>query len=245
MVTQSRRPAFLLTRPPRQSQRFVAELAERFGAGLRICESPVIAPRFRAPDLPSGPFDALVFTSETGVEGFAALNPANLPTLAYCVGDRTADAARMIGLVAVSAQGDALALAQLLEQSAPGQRLLYLHGQETRRDLDSLLRPAGITLSDAVVYEQAECPLTPEARSLLAQQDEIVLPLFSPRSAQIFFRQCAELAPKARIVVIALSPAVAEAVPPGGAHRILVAQAPTASEMITQIAALFDAGTAA
>jgi uroporphyrinogen-III synthase len=122
---------------------------------------------------------------------------------------------------------------------------LYLHGQQTRRDLDSLLCPLGLILSDAVVYEQAERPLTPEACFLLAQPDEIVLPLFSPRSAQIFFRQCAALAPAARISVVALSSAVAEAVPPGVADRILVAQAPTASEMITQIAALFDAGTAA
>lgn len=245
MVTQSRRPAFLLTRPPRQSERFAAQLADRFGAGLRICESPLIAPRFLTPDLPQGPFDALVFTSETGVEAFAALKPSDLPGLAYCVGDRTAEAASDLGLKAVSAKGDAVALVRLLTERAGGQRLLYLHGQETRRDLDDLLRPAGIVLEAAVVYAQAECPLSPEARAMLAESQEIIVPLFSPRSAQIFFRQIAEPEPLARLSVIALSQAVAAAADPARAQQVLVASAPNACEMITKIAVLIDAGTAA
>jgi uroporphyrinogen-III synthase len=245
MVTQSRRPAFLLTRPPRQSQRFAAQLAERFGAGLRMCESPLIAPRFLTPDLPQGPFDALVFTSETGVEAFAALKRTDLPHLAYCVGDRTAEAASDLGLRAVSAQGDALALVRLLTETASGQRLLYLHGQETRRDLEDLLRPAGIILETAVVYAQVECPLSPEARAILAETDAIIVPLFSPRSARIFFRQISEPKPLARLFVIALSQAVAEAADSPAAHQVLVAAAPNACEMITKIAVLIDAGTAA
>ena len=58
--------------------------------------------------MPTGPFDAVIFTSETAVAAAAGLQ--GLPRVAFTVGDRTAAAAKAAGFVTHSASGDAEAL---------------------------------------------------------------------------------------------------------------------------------------
>ncbi len=86
----------LLTRPAAQNARFAAQVTARFGPGVRFVDSPLLAPRFLDPTLPAGPFDAVVFTSETGVAGYRRLT-AEQALPAWCVGPRTAEAARAAG----------------------------------------------------------------------------------------------------------------------------------------------------
>ncbi|TKA93937.1 uroporphyrinogen-III synthase, partial [Cereibacter changlensis] len=121
MASQSRQP-FLLTRPARQGARFAAALRQRFGEGIRLVTSPLLAPLFLRPELPAGAA-TLIFTSETGVEAFRRIS-AEQPQAAHsawCVGERTAEVARAAGLSTRSADGDAEALvAQILAAGEAG-----------------------------------------------------------------------------------------------------------------------------
>src|SRR5690606_9859177 len=80
MASQSRQP-FLLTRPARQGARFAAALRQRFGEGIRLVTSPLLAPLFLRPELPAGAA-TLIFTSETGVEAFRRIS-AEQPQAAH------------------------------------------------------------------------------------------------------------------------------------------------------------------
>ncbi|MBL9060851.1 MAG: uroporphyrinogen-III synthase, partial [Mangrovicoccus sp.] len=63
----------LLTRPAAQSRRFAAQVAGRLGPGVRVVIAPLmrIEPLAPLPALARG--EVPVFTSESGVEAFAAL----------------------------------------------------------------------------------------------------------------------------------------------------------------------------
>ena len=224
--------AILLTRPASQGARFAAALRRRF-PGVAVVESPLLAPVLLRPDLPAGVFDAVVFTSETGVAS-AAPYRAHLPRLAFCVGDRTAGAARAAGFDARSAAGDADALVAVLLHLRPG-RVIHLHGDETRGDVAGRLNAAGIAAAAAVTYRQEARALTPEAQALLQGGLPVVAPVFSPRTGALLSR-AAEGTP-APIWLAALSPAVAESVRLPTARRIVAAR-PDADAMLDAIGAL-------
>jgi uroporphyrinogen-III synthase len=239
MATQSRLPAFLLTRPMAQSQRFAAQLRHRFGPDLLITISPLIAPHFLAPAFPVGPFTALIFTSETGVAAFAQHpnRPNCLPIRAYCVGDQTAKAAQSAGLEPVSADGDAATLIALIQATHTGP-LLHLCGTQTRGDVAQTLTDAGHPTTALELYDQREHPLTAAAIDLLRGERPLLVPLFSPRSATLFCQHLAIVAPTAPLTVIALSAAVATALPTTMDHH--TAKKPTADAMIVALANLCD-----
>lgn len=227
MPPPPRLPAFLLTRPAEQGARFAAALRDRF-PGAEIIESPLIAPRFLSPALPAGPFAALVFTSETGVEAARRLGvPA---AAAICVGDRTAAAARAAGHRAQSAGGDADALVACLLAAPPPGPVLHLHGAETRGAIAERLRAGGVAAEAAAVYAQEPRPLSPAARARLAAGDPVAVPLFSPRTAQLLATALAAEPARAPLWIAALSPAVAAAAP--AAARLAVALRPDAAAML-------------
>ncbi len=239
MAKQSRPPCFLLTRPAAQSDRFAAMLQSRFGA-VTVIDSPLIAPVYLTPPLPAGPFSALIFTSEAGVEGYRRRSAEGALAVqnAFCVGDRTALAAREAGLTAVSAGGDAAALMALIaDQAKPGQ-LLYLHGQDVRVDLAEVLRSAGIETVSAVVYRQDAQPLTPEARQALHQPDPLIVPLFSPRTARLFAQALGADPVFAPLDIVAMSPAVAAELDGLHARSLHIAHHPDAVAMLDAIARL-------
>lgn len=229
MAIQSRRPTILLTRPLPQSRRFAEKLAQV--TDLPVVTAPLMAADFLRPGLPEGPFSAAIFTSETGVEAARALG-APLPARAWCVGARTAAAARVAGFDAVAAGGDAAALvAAIRSAGAPGP-LLHLRGEDSRGDVAKTLTKGGIVTYEAVVYAQRPRPLTPEARELLGAGGGVIVPLFSPRSARLF---AAEAGAAANLWLAALSPAVAGAV--AGLHPVAleIADRPDATAMLLAV----------
>jgi uroporphyrinogen-III synthase len=231
--------SFLLTRPAWQGMRFAAALRRRF-PGVEVVESPLLLPVLMQPDLPQGLFDAVVFTSETGV---ASAGPyrARLPRLAFCVGNRTSEAAREVGFDARSAAGDAEALVALLVHLRLG-RLIHLHGAETRGDVAGRLNAAGIETIGVVTYRQEAQPLTLLAQALLQGGLPVVAPVFSPRTARLLSQ--AAVGARAPIWLAALSDAVAEALQLPTARRI-VAGRPDADAMLAAIEALLDTTTRA
>jgi uroporphyrinogen-III synthase len=231
MAGQSHPFRILLTRPTAQSQRFARDLRRAVPFALRITISPVLMPVLLPDAVPPGPVAALIFTSETGVLAYAAQS-ARIASLAYCVGDRTARAARALGLRAVSADGDAETLIALVKSQAPNGRLLHLRGQDARGDVAPRLTVAGVHTDAAIVYDQQPCPLTPAALRLLRGRAPVILPLFSPRSARLF---AASVEPVAPLRIVAMSRAVADAIAPALGADVAIAARPTSEAMIAAV----------
>lgn len=222
---------FLLTRPAAASARFAEALRESFGPDARIVISPLMQPEFLHPVLPVGPFDALILTSEIGAEAARRLSADGvaLPGQAVCVGDRTAQAAEAAGFQAVTAKGDAAALVRLIATQTPGARYLHLRGQDTTGQIAQQLDSIGISTAEAVVYCQQPQPLTRQAAALLSGPDPVVVPLFSPRSADLL----AAFGPfRAPLWIAALSPAVAERSQAMHPARLAVATLPDARALL-------------
>ncbi len=242
MAIQSRLPAFLLTRPRAQSLRFAGQLRQALGE-VSATISPVIEAEWLRPILPEGTFRGVIFTSETAVAASAIVKAAGLtlPTTAWCVGDRTAAAARELGFDARSADGDAGALvAMICAQPTPGP-LLHLHGEETRGDVAGHLCRAGVPTEGVVVYRQQAKPLTPEACALLGGRGGVAMPLFSPRSAALLLAQLQTVPLRATPVFFALSPAVDAELGEAAPGPCFVAARPDVSALIACIAQRFAA----
>jgi uroporphyrinogen-III synthase len=225
----------LLTRPMAQSQNFAAALQARFGDRLRPILTPLMAPVFLTPVLPTGPFAGVIFTSATGVEAAKRLD---LPRRAWCVGAETAARARAAGFEALSADGDAEALVAAILANPPPGRLLHLRGEEVRGDVTELLNSAGLETFSAVVYRQDPHPLTAEARAVLAAAGPVIVPLFSPRTGTLF-RQALPWDLRADLRLATMSQAVADAVA-GLPGTVIIARRPDADAMLDAVARLLE-----
>ncbi len=223
MARQSRPPLLILTRPQAQADRFAAALPADLGVEI------VIAPLLDIVLHPVGSLqdvDALILTSENGVRALDGQVPPGLT--AYCVGPRTRQAAQALGLAAQDMGGTADALVHALTDLSPPGRLLHLHGAHTRGDIAHRLTAQGLTCDSRCVYDQQARPLPDAVRTRLRTGHPAVVPLFSPRTAALFVQDCPH-APGA--VLIAFSPAVADAIPPHGYAGVDMAAAPTGPAM--------------
>jgi uroporphyrinogen-III synthase len=225
-------PILLLTRPAAASARTRAAV-ELARPGVVVVESPVMEIArvpFAVGEIPGG----VILTSENGAEVAAGLG---LPegTVAWCVGDRTAEVARAAGLRDISADGDAEALLRLILSAPEAGPLLHLRGEHARGDIVPRLRAAGRAARDAVVYRQVELPLTAGARAALGGSAPVVVPLYSPRSAAILARQGPFAAP---LRVVAMSGAVARAATALGPESIVQIDNPDGRAMLSAILGL-------
>lgn len=238
MATQSHALPVLVTRPEPQASRFASQLRDAFGEKVHTVVSPLLAPVFMQTALPEGSFGAIILTSETGVTAAQRLmeSGANLPSAAFCVGDRTAECAKSAGFKTLSAHADAAALAELVSRYREFGPFLHLRGRETRGDLLRLLHAQGIAARDIVVYGQDPVPLSAEAVQMLEQSGHVALPVFSPRSAVLLLAALESVSCKADLTIVAMSAAVAEVFTGSGKWRILTADKPEAAAMLTVLA---------
>lgn len=223
----------LVTRPEPQASRFAADLIGACGARVQVFIAPLMRAEEMAPPLPPGPFAALLLTSETGAAALDRLAPARgpLPQVAFCIGVRTASAARARGVQPLAVAPDAAGLVALLADRPDAGPLLWLRGEDRAADLPALL--PGLRIAEAVVYAQRPCPLTDEARALLSRPGPLLLPLFSPRSVRVFLAAAPD--PVARLLPVAISPATAAALPAELRARAGVADTPDAPGMLQAI----------
>ena len=228
-------PTLLLTRPAPQSDRFAEAFRDRFGPELPIVVSPLMQVQDVVPDRPIPQAETLIFSSETAVARARSLGlPSGLT--AWCVGTRTADAARRAGFRAVTGPGDGAGLARAMVAASVAGPCLFLRGEDVAADLAGSLSSAGIATVAVIVYRQVPLPLTATARNLLDAEGTVLLPLFSPRSARLAAHGIG--AARAALRVAALSPAVASAAADLPATRLAVAAEPTASAMLDALATL-------
>lgn len=240
MVRQSDAPTVLLTRPAPQSQRFAAQLAAAMGP-VPMLISPLMQAEYLQPALPDRPYRAVILTSVTGVVAAKRISATGqaLPHLAFCVGDRTAEEARLAGFEAVSAKGDAGALIEKIRSLCKTGPLLHLHGEHSAGDIAETLSEGGLETDSATAYAQIPCPLTPEAIALLQRWAAVILPIFSPRSAKLLANELPS-GTQSPLWIAAISTATADACAPLNATQIVIARSPDAENMLHAVAELFS-----
>lgn len=220
-----RTPTVLLTRPQAASEAFAEGLQ---GADVVIAPLMAIVPTGVAVDLER--VDGLILTSQAVIPFVPS---TALP--AYCVGPRTTQAARDAGVQAECAGQDADALVDALADRKPKGALLHLHGTHTRGQIAQRLTALGLSVRGLAVYDQQDAAPTPAFHDALTRPD-LIVPLFSPRSAEIFAAAARSLRPDT--VILALSPAVAEALPRKMQAQTRISPAPTGQEMRKRLAVL-------
>lgn len=167
---------------------------------------------------PADNFGALVLTSAAAAKhaGPALAQYRRLPC--YCVGGRTADAARAAGLadVRTSAAGGVGPLFDAMLKAGV-RRALHLRG----RDVVDAAVPDGIEVDRRIVYDAQPRDWTALDADAAARA-EIAL-IYSPRAAQ---RLAGVISPavKARLRIAALSVAVADAAGTGWAAVLIAAR---------------------
>lgn len=233
----------LLTRPAAQSARFAAQVQARFEAGPEIVISPLLEiVETEAADALADPrnFDgvgALAFTSENAVTVFARHQDGRAWP-AYCVGDRTAQAALKLGFEAIAGPGTATGLVDVIATAPPPGAVLHPCGAHLAADLAGALAARGVSARAMVVYDQVARPLNRAARAALAGPGPILIPVFSPRTARLLAPELQ--AATADLRLAAISPAVAEALGVQSGARMEVARTPRAEAVLDALEMLAD-----
>lgn len=177
------RPTLLVTRPQAGALRFAGAFRARFGADWPVIISPLTELRPTGAPIPEA--EDYIFTSEQAV--FVMPPASALPRTgrrAWCVGMRTAEAARAAGFEAIEGPGDAAGLWRMLLAEAPEGPLIHVRGEEVSVPLAEMLHDAGLDAREVVVYRQERLPLTPEAAAALGGRAALLVPVFSPRTAR-------------------------------------------------------------
>ncbi len=217
------RPILVLTRPEAQSRAF----ADSLDVAARVIISPILEIRCCDDVAVLAPYAGIILTSANAVGCAPPLGNVQV----HCVGEQTAAAAKAAGAEIVTIARDADDLVHRVSGTGP---LLHLRGEHARGDVAERLTQRGIETSEVVVYRQVACPLSSDARQALAGDDPVVLPLFSPRSAQLVG---AETHLGSSLQVLAMSAAVAKAWKQATGRDAEIANVPTGAAMRARIVA--------
>lgn len=238
--------AILVTRPEPDNQATADVLRTR---GF----TPLLAPVLLFQPLPfrddeTRRYDGVILTSTNALRAIAQhLIRERLRDLpVFAVGERTAQAAREASFADVrSADGDAIALRELILASLPGKKkgksLLYLSAAEISRDLGEDLAPHGIAVERLPVYRMTEAiDIPPQISEALAHHEIQAILHYSRRSALAFVK-AARLAgleiSALALPQICLSELVAAALRDAGANRIVVAETPNEAALLDALEA--------
>ena len=113
-------------------------------------------------------------------------------------------------------------------------RTLHVSGRHTRGDIMGNLLRAGFKSRAVVVYDQATLEFSKAATKLLQVEQDVIAPLFSPRTARQF-REKLPPETKARLNIIGLSEAVTDVLDGIPMKRLVACTLPTVSEMHKEI----------
>lgn len=222
-------PIVLVTRPAGGAARFITALEA-------VCDrpfTPIVSPLFSfetISQLDEIAFDVAVFTSARAIKAAGE----GSGRIAYCVGERTSARARELGYEVRNADGDSTALVALIKQEHPTGVLVHFRGEVSAGDVTGQLRDAGIACEERIVYRKVPRPLTAEARKALDGERPVLVPVFSPESADML----AVFAPfDAPVHVCALSAAVAEQAAKISPETLQISARPRLDEMVALVAA--------
>lgn len=229
---RNHQPIILITRPRQQAERFAQMCRNAHEETLNIIVSSLMRIEILQLKHALDPYCGLIFSSENGVRAFSEnLFADNLP--AYCVGNRTAKAAHEAGLKAISANGAADDLVKLIKNAGLDGKLLHIRGAQTRGEIAVRLQKTGQRVDEIIGYRQTPLAINQEAKTALAGEKTVILPLFSPATAQLFIDNAVKI--KAPLHVIAISDAVAQVISGIEAAKVTIAAAPNAEAVLQAI----------
>lgn len=220
--------ALLITRPHARALHFKAQLSQDVQRNVKIVISPLleIVSTGVQPDITN--YAGAIFTSANAV----SLVPEGAEKPAYCVGSVTAERAKVAGWRVSAQELNADDLVARIAGMKPQGPLLHPAGRHRRGDIAARLTTLGIKTDVQVLYDQKPLPLSEQARALFKREGQILIPLFSPRSATQFVEQ----APHLRgVTVVCISDAVAQRCKGSGVASVITVPAPTSLEMLRSV----------
>lgn len=226
-----------------RSEPGASETAQRL-AGLGY--SPIVEPLFALEPVPASlpDFDALAFTSANGVRAFAKLNNRRDAPV-FCVGTRTAEAAREAGFSDVAmADGDVGALVRFVaERLPPGARLLHSGNEDSRGDLSGQLRAQGHHARFVATFHAAPVgsPGPALAAHLAGKRSFEAVLIHSPRAGAGLAGFASAFPGRAGLNVAAISAAAALPLK-SLADRIEIAHAPNEAALLNALGRFTDFG---
>lgn len=224
-------PAILLTRPDHLARSFATALPS---GKAEIVISPVLTIVPLTPKIRIDPAAELILTSQNAVIAAAMLGLLQ-GRRGLAVGFATAQAAREAGMHVALAAQDARALtAAILARGSVG-KYHHLRGQHVAGAIADKLNSAGLETKSTVIYDQRATPLSESARALFGQERDLLLPLFSPRSATLVADEAAAQGGPARLHLVSISAAVDAAWEAPAPVSRCHAAAPRADAMIEEI----------
>lgn len=221
------KPVLAITRPEESAQVFLEDLRLSCVCGFDAVISPSYSIDFLLPLDCDYEFEHLIFTSMNGVRAAKAMQ-LQCDGTAWCVGDETSKLAARSGFRAVSADGDARSLFNLVNQEYVGGRILHVSGQHTRFNFSTALQAHSILCEQLVAYTQVSLAANSMLVDSLMGSEPVVLPLFSARASMIL-NDIEVLAP---LHIVAISKAVAEAVNKDISAAYIIADEPKKQSMI-------------
>lgn len=224
-------PPLLLTRPAEASARFSKLWRKDFPEA-----SVVIAPVTEILPVPHVTRDDTPIFTSSWAPNFIRCKGQNIT--AWCVGARTAEVAKAQGFSPKIADGTAESL--VTEIIASGEKGAFIHyrGRETRGEVTRRLSEAGLSCSETIVYEQKATPISEEGRALLMSPGPVLIPIFSPRSAQRLAKAIEGAQLRAHLYIAAMSSAVAQAWEGPEPECVFVADRPEVGMMIKALHSL-------
>ena len=228
-------PEIVLTRPEKEARDFSNRILSRLPE-VKIIISPLITIKFTKPKVDLTAFEGIIFTSSNGVEAVKNLSiPQNMPC--FAVGPKTAQKASELGFLASQGPGNSDDLITLILSRPSFGRLLHISGEHTRGNISKQLTQAGHSCERIVAYKQETLSLTTEALDAFKRGKPLILPLFSPRTAQLLITQNV---PLEQSYMIALSEAVAEPFKGFNVSSLTVAKAPNSDSMLNDLTRTFE-----
>lgn len=157
----------------------------------------------------------------------------------FCVGPRTAEAARSLGFKdVIVAKGDAISLAAAVDDllSPSSRPVLYIRGEEVTGVVQDVLKEAGHAVVDWAVYRaQAASVLSPGLQKRLAEEGLGAALFFSKRTAEVYANLLVQHeleASSCSMTAIGLSEEVTQPLAPFFWKRLIAANAPNEDAMI-------------
>ena len=224
-------PPVLITRPAAPSGTLVQDLQARLGPNCRIVLSPLLRIEPVSAHVDDHSIRTVIFTSAHAVTHYTSLTDRRDVTC-YTVGPATAQVARNAGFAPISGKGTGQALVAQIKADMPPAPCLYLRGDHIAFDIAKALNAAGLETHSRVVYRQVPQPLTSQAQRLLSGSARVIVPLFSPRSAALFFAQGPFTAP---LDIVAISENVTQLVSQAGRNVCVTASHPNQPAMLDAV----------
>ena len=230
---QTMPPLLIVTRPYSTGQAFARKILDAFGPvdvimspGLKILPLDVSVP---------DDISNVIFTSANGV---AQANRLHLPITAHawCVGQKTAAAAKSLGFKTTLGGGDAYQLIETVKEAAPQGKIIHVTGQHRQGDVAATLRRSGLDCVEVIAYDQLVCTPTPDFENALLGDRPLVIPLFSARSGLTFLG----MKRRAPLHIVAISLAVAEAVTDWRVDTVACACQPNEAAMVEETCKVLD-----